>query len=84
LKTDLSISLNLDVHRKRSNSCEGEEGENINGKRQKVESTSLLSFSKSNSSDRFDVQSEVLELSSSSIEELDLELNLGTSQKKIR
>ncbi|KAH7866164.1 hypothetical protein Vadar_016575 [Vaccinium darrowii] len=76
---DLSISLNLVVHQACPISSEGKEGEAISSKRGRIDSTTFPFFAKSNSGDSHEhVRSEVVEGSSStSEEELDLELRLG-------
>ncbi|KAI7996194.1 Zinc finger protein 10 [Camellia lanceoleosa] len=74
--SDLSVSLNLIVHQTRSSSSESKEEEAVSCKRQRIDPTRLPSFLESNSIDTQHLQSEVLS-SSSSIEDIDLELRLG-------
>ncbi|PSS34948.1 Transcriptional regulator RABBIT EARS like [Actinidia chinensis var. chinensis] len=74
---DLSVSLNLVVHRTRPTSS-GSNDEAIGCKRRRIDSTTFQFFTESYSADNsHNLQSEVLEGSSSSEEELDLELRLG-------
>ncbi|KAJ9185252.1 hypothetical protein P3X46_004907 [Hevea brasiliensis] len=82
VKTDLSVSLNLVVRRTCPTiSSDGDEEEAIGCKRRRTSASSLPFLVKSNSVDRHHVQSEVIEISSCSIEELDLELRLGDRPK---
>ncbi|XP_057470964.1 zinc finger protein 10-like [Actinidia eriantha] len=75
--TDLSASLNLVVQRTRPTSS-GDEEEAISYKRRRTDSAIFKFFAESDSADHsHNLQSEVLESSSSSEEELDLELRLG-------
>ncbi|KAE9447768.1 hypothetical protein C3L33_20332, partial [Rhododendron williamsianum] len=74
---DLSISLNLVVHRACPIPSAGKEGEDTSSKRRIIDPATFPFFPKSNSGDSHEhFQSEVIQGSSSS-SELDLELRLG-------
>ncbi|XP_015583196.1 zinc finger protein 10 [Ricinus communis] len=85
VKTDLAVSLNLVVRRTRQAISDddeaGDEETAIGCKRRRTSTSSLSFFKKSNSVDRHHVQSEVIEITPCSIEELDLELRLGDRPK---
>ncbi|KAJ9180686.1 hypothetical protein P3X46_008899 [Hevea brasiliensis] len=83
VKTDLSVSLNLVVRRTCPTiSSDGDEEETIGCKRRRTRPSSLPFLVMSNSVDKHHVQSEVIEISPCSIEELDLELRLGDRPKE--
>ncbi|XP_021620182.1 zinc finger protein 10 [Manihot esculenta] len=82
VKTDLSVSLNLVFRRAcPAISSDGDEEEDAVCKRRKTRPSSLPFLMKSNSVDKHHIQSEVIEISPCSIEELDLELRLGDRPK---
>lgn len=81
VKSDLSVSLNFVVRRTRPPFSDIGKEETIGCKRRRTEVASLPLFLNPSSVDRHHPQSEEHELSSSSIEELDLELRLGDRPK---
>ncbi|GLT37503.1 hypothetical protein SLA2020_118160 [Shorea laevis] len=80
VQTDLSVSLNLVVRRTRP-TVSGEEEESVCCKRRRIDATSLPFFLKPVSINKHQLQPEVINLSPSSIDELDLELRLGDRPK---
>ncbi|KAF8402971.1 hypothetical protein HHK36_011064 [Tetracentron sinense] len=80
VKPDLSVSLNLFVHCNQPTRSSGEE-EEISCKRRRIDAPSLSFFLKPSSVDGYGQQSEVLGISPSSMEDLDLELRLGDRPK---
>ncbi|KAL5742707.1 hypothetical protein ACOSP7_029439 [Xanthoceras sorbifolium] len=79
-KSDLSVSLNFVVRRTGPTYSDGKE-KTTGCKRKRTELASLPLFLNPSSFDRHHLQSEEHELSTSSIEELDLELRLGDRPK---
>ncbi|KAA8518940.1 hypothetical protein F0562_016286 [Nyssa sinensis] len=81
VKTDLSVSLNLYVCRT-CPTVSGAKEEGLSCKRRRIDTTPSPFFPKPSSVDRHHLQSKVLELSPSSIEDVDLELRLGDRPKR--
>uniref|UniRef100_A0A5B7BRV7 Putative Zinc-finger protein 10 n=1 Tax=Davidia involucrata TaxID=16924 RepID=A0A5B7BRV7_DAVIN len=80
VKADLSVSLNLVVCRT-CPSVSGAKEEAKSCKRRRTDTTPLPFLPKPSSVDRDHIQSKVLELSPSSVEDVDLELRLGDRPK---
>ncbi|KAJ7950267.1 Transcriptional regulator superman [Quillaja saponaria] len=81
VKTDLAVSLNLFVCQAHPIKQPDIKEEAFSFKRRRTDSSSKPFFLKSSSVDRNHTQSDVFEFSTSSIEDLDLELRLGSMPK---
>ncbi|GLT75839.1 hypothetical protein SLA2020_475330 [Shorea laevis] len=84
VRTDLSVSLNLVLRQTRSTESGGDEEEIVDCKRRRTDALSLPFFLKPISIDKHQLQPEVIDLSHSSSDELDLELRLGGCCPKVK